>query len=396
MAAPRTPMSERAPVFTSYAQNFEDVILWRALRQVEQGFYIDVGAWSPDTDSVTKAFYEHGWCGINIEPNPHWYRQLATKRARDINLELALGDVCGTQTFYLVQESGLSTLDTAAARRHRQNGLQSTKCHVEIMTLAQVCIAHVPQGQAVHFLKIDVEGYEANVLHGHDWRRWRPWIVVIESTLPSTQVETQAGWEPLLLDAGYRFVYADGLNRFYLADEHAALSEAFRYPPNVFDRFVLASQQQAESNLQATHRSLSWRLTKPLRAGARLWRVSPPLFHHMFHRALTMTTSAWRAIKRASKATARRALLRIGHFVLAHPRLRLRILALLHGQPTVVALVRRALGQGWGNPAGNTRAIQHQAPDSPGAECLSPHARAIYRQLLQQRNFTRGIRTGKS
>ena len=33
--------------FVSYAQNFEDVMLRRALRDVEQGFYIDVGANDP-------------------------------------------------------------------------------------------------------------------------------------------------------------------------------------------------------------------------------------------------------------------------------------------------------------------------------------------------------------
>jgi hypothetical protein len=46
--------------FTSYAQNFEDVTLWRALRDVEAGFYVDVGAWDPDLDSVTRAFSERG------------------------------------------------------------------------------------------------------------------------------------------------------------------------------------------------------------------------------------------------------------------------------------------------------------------------------------------------
>ena len=47
--------------FISYAQNFEDVIQWLVLREVENGFYIDVGACSPYDDSVTRAFYERGW-----------------------------------------------------------------------------------------------------------------------------------------------------------------------------------------------------------------------------------------------------------------------------------------------------------------------------------------------
>ena len=56
--------------FVSYAQNYEDLMLWRALRHVEQGFYVDCGAYDPEEHSVTKAFYERGWSGINIEPVP--------------------------------------------------------------------------------------------------------------------------------------------------------------------------------------------------------------------------------------------------------------------------------------------------------------------------------------
>ncbi len=67
--------------FISYAQNFEDVMLWRALKHVERGFYIDVGAFSPDLDSVTRAFSERGWRGINIEPNPHYLAQLNARAA---------------------------------------------------------------------------------------------------------------------------------------------------------------------------------------------------------------------------------------------------------------------------------------------------------------------------
>ncbi len=43
--------------FISFAQNAEDVMLWRALGHVRAGFYIDVGAQDPELDSVTHAFY---------------------------------------------------------------------------------------------------------------------------------------------------------------------------------------------------------------------------------------------------------------------------------------------------------------------------------------------------
>ena len=37
--------------FVSYAQNYEDVMLWRALKHVKNGFYVDVGANDPLIDS---------------------------------------------------------------------------------------------------------------------------------------------------------------------------------------------------------------------------------------------------------------------------------------------------------------------------------------------------------
>ena len=64
------PSSAATMTFVSYAQNFEDVLLWRALGHIKNGVYIDVGANSHVEQSVTKVFYDAGWSGINIEPLP--------------------------------------------------------------------------------------------------------------------------------------------------------------------------------------------------------------------------------------------------------------------------------------------------------------------------------------
>ena len=61
--------------FVSHAQNYEDVMLWRALRQVADGFFIDIGAQSADLDSVTRAFSERGWRGLNVEPHSFYFEQ---------------------------------------------------------------------------------------------------------------------------------------------------------------------------------------------------------------------------------------------------------------------------------------------------------------------------------
>ncbi|MGO4608698.1 FkbM family methyltransferase [Variovorax sp. 2RAF20] len=226
--------------FVSYAQNFEDVMLWRALGHIEHGFYIDVGAQSADLDSVTRAFSERGWRGINIEPHPFYYAHLLERRPLDINLCTAVGDSVGMLTMNFVGATGLSTADDQIAARHVAAGHALNRAQVELTTLAKLWKEHVAHGQTVHFLKVDVEGFETAVLAGNDWVANRPWIVVVEATLPNSRTESHGEWEGALLKAGYEHVYSDGLNRFYVADEHRELSDAFKYPPNIFDDFVPA------------------------------------------------------------------------------------------------------------------------------------------------------------
>ena len=241
--------------FISYAQNFEDVMLWRALSKIENGFYIDAGAWSPDFDSVTRAFYEHGWHGINIEPNPLWYKILCEKRTKDINIPVAISDQPGVLNLHIVSDTGLSTANMSYAREHESGGQVTQVISCQADTLDNIWNQYV-QNQEVQFLKVDVEGLEEETLRSNNWQRHRPWIVLVEATLPNTQTPAYQAWEPILLEAGYRFVYADGLNRFYVAKEHAELESAFSYPPNFFDQFKLFSHVQAESQLLATSNDL--------------------------------------------------------------------------------------------------------------------------------------------
>ena len=236
--------------FISYAQNYEDVMLWRALKHIENGYYIDIGAAWPEEHSVTKAFYDRGWRGINIEPNPVHHASLLEQRFRDTNLQLAVGERTGQLTMNLVGDTGLSTLDDEIASQHQQAGWTIVQQTVEVKTLATICAEHVPLGQDIHFLKVDVEGFEEQALKGNDWTKYRPWIIVVEATLPMTQVESHETWDSILLQVDYSFVYADGLNRYYVAHECENLAIKLKYPPNVFDSFILIDQSRAEIKAQ--------------------------------------------------------------------------------------------------------------------------------------------------
>jgi FkbM family methyltransferase len=240
--------------FVSYAQNFEDVMLWRALRGVEEGRYIDVGAADPRIHSVTAAFYARGWRGLNIEPSAEYHQRLREQRPLDVNLPIALGEAAGEALFHRIPGTGLSTCDRSVADRHREAGWQVVEEKVPVRTLAEVCREHM-RGP-VHFLKIDVEGTERAVLSGADFVEFRPWIVLVEATEPLRTKASDAGWAGLLEAHAYRPVYFDGLNRFYVAEERlSALSDAFSAPPNVFDDFVKAGDEPSRLMLEAQERA---------------------------------------------------------------------------------------------------------------------------------------------
>lgn len=241
--------------FVSYAQNYEDVMLFRALRGVAHGFYIDVGAQDPVEDSVTKAFYASGWRGINIEPVTYWFQRLVADRPHDINLHMAVSDGPGQLHLYEVVDSGLSTTNPDFAARHAQAGYEIHESNVSCLTLDEICATH-GVGE-IHFLKIDCEGAEAAALRGISLEQTRPWVILLEATEPNGQIPAYEEWEPLLTGRGYHFVYEDGLNRFYVADERAELDAAFSHPPNVFDYFIRASEAAARNQLQAVQGDLS-------------------------------------------------------------------------------------------------------------------------------------------
>ena len=88
-------------MFRSYAQNFEDVIRYRALRSVPRGFYIDIGASHPDIDSVSRAFHEKGWSGIHVEPLAAHAAALRLARPGDIVIEAVVSQHIGTSLFLM-------------------------------------------------------------------------------------------------------------------------------------------------------------------------------------------------------------------------------------------------------------------------------------------------------
>lgn len=234
--------------FVSFAQNLEDVMLWRALRHIQSGFYIDVGSNDPVVDSVTKAFYDRGWHGINIEPIPAHHADLVRERPRDINLQCAVGAENGEIEIWECDVRGWATASSDVISQHKRSGHEGVYHTVPMYQLSKLCAQHA--SSHIHFLKIDVEGLEKSVIDGMDFSRFRPWIIVIEATRPNSAEESYYEWEEDILTSAYSLAYADGLNRFYVSNEHPELVRSLQYPPNVFDGYIRSEQVRSELRAQ--------------------------------------------------------------------------------------------------------------------------------------------------
>lgn len=192
----------------------EDLIVDSILGCKKEGFYVDVGANHPKILSNTKRFYDRGWSGINIEPNPTIFDLLQKERKNDINLNVGIGNEKGEMKYYLLAPDQLSTFDHRAAQesiRSRKAILEKTLT-VPVSTLTEVLESHA-KDRFIDFMSIDVEGFEEEVIAGGDWRRFRPGLLMLEINQNGEVILK------MMREMNYRLIYANGLNGIFIDDE---------------------------------------------------------------------------------------------------------------------------------------------------------------------------------
>ncbi|UUI77011.1 FkbM family methyltransferase [Cellulomonas chengniuliangii] len=223
-----------------------------------------MGANHPRVDSISRAFYDRGWSGITIEPVPHFADLHREERPRDRFVEAAVSSTPEAHIqLHMVKGTGLSTVVDAVSSEHARAGIAHEDITVPVVRLDDLLDDAGWQGEDIHFVVIDVEGAERSALETIDLRKWRPWILVIESTAPNSTTPTHDEWEELVVDAGYEFCLFDGVSRFYLAQEHAAqLRAALSYPVCAHDEFVRAHDLALKAEREALlDQVVHWRTT---------------------------------------------------------------------------------------------------------------------------------------
>lgn len=215
----------------TYAQNREDLVLAGILRKVAVGFYVNLGANHPESQSVTKLFYDRGWSGINVEPHGHLIRELCQQRPRDINIQAGVSSQPGTLQLRSYSVDGLATFSSDLKGLYGMMNPDSahSDAAVEVMNLTDIFRRHRPTGD-IHFLKADIEGLELEALLGNMWSHYRPWVLCLERGIFRARTDAITAF---LTACNYVHVFYDGLNDFFVATERRELADDFFYSRDV-------------------------------------------------------------------------------------------------------------------------------------------------------------------
>lgn len=175
-------LTEMAKATLTYSQEGEDLLLARFVKDIDNGFFVDVGAHHPVRFSNTYALYLNGWRGINVDATPGSMAAFGQLRPEDVNLECIVSDVSDPIRFHLFAESALNTCDDALASRYIDLGWESRgTIEVKPHTLEYILECYLPKGRGIDLMSIDVEGAEMQVLRSNDWRRFRPRVLIVEA-----------------------------------------------------------------------------------------------------------------------------------------------------------------------------------------------------------------------
>lgn len=166
----------------SFSQAGEDMLLRGIFRYVNNGFFVDIGAYDPVIGSNTFFFYKlRNWTGINIEPNPVNFALFEKHRKKDINLNIGISEKEQQLDYYMFDN--LPAMNTFSKEFLIESNLEpyvSEVKKIKTNSLKNILGQYNPSNRPIDIMNIDVEGMDLQVLNSNDWEKYIPKCIVIE------------------------------------------------------------------------------------------------------------------------------------------------------------------------------------------------------------------------
>jgi FkbM family methyltransferase len=205
----------------SYSQFGEDITAANLLRNVEIGFYVDIGAHHPLRRSNTAHFHIRGWQGINVEPMRRGIRLFERYRPQAINLHAAIHNDAESVTLYKFRKGLVNTIIERRAEELSASKKSEGQEAVRALSLNDLFERHVPDGVRVNYLTIDVEGYDTEAIVAFDLDKYHPDVVCVEIHRPDMMALSENSVVKYMFAGGYQ-LYAINVFSFTFVSVRAA------------------------------------------------------------------------------------------------------------------------------------------------------------------------------
>jgi len=205
----------------SYSQFGEDITAAKLLRNVETGFYVDIGAHHPLRHSNTALLHIGGWRGVNVEPVRRSIDLFRRYRPQAINVHAAIHNEANSVTLYKFRKGLANTIIERRAEELSANKKSEGQEVVPALSLNDVFERHVPQGVRVNYLTVDVEGYDSEAILAFDLGKHHPDVACIEIQRPDMMALGENSVVRYMFDHGYQ-LYAINVFSFTFVSVRAA------------------------------------------------------------------------------------------------------------------------------------------------------------------------------
>jgi FkbM family methyltransferase len=170
-----------------YSQFKQDQFVYENfLKDRQNGFFVDIGAYDGEIDSNSLFFENLGWNGICIEPNPEAFKKLQNIR-KCTCLPYAVSDINDNLQFFQIKDRGLSTL-SGLVNEFTQRAIEriNTSINIDDQNFNYINVEcktfdSIIEVYNIDFLSLDTEGNELKILRSIDFNKYNIDIITVEN-----------------------------------------------------------------------------------------------------------------------------------------------------------------------------------------------------------------------
>ena len=175
----------------SYSYGGVDSLVNNIFKNIDKGFYVDIGCGHPVKNNNTYLLNKKGWYGINIDLDNENINLFDIYRPSDQNISTAISDKTGEEDlFFYHSKSAINTIikKTADYQKAKVSSIKKIKTN----TLNNVLNNSKYNNLEIDFLSIDIEGSEFLALKNFDFNKYNPKVIVVEYldlSLPALEIK---------------------------------------------------------------------------------------------------------------------------------------------------------------------------------------------------------------